>query len=73
MGQMNKGLANQNIVILRRMLNVVAVTIPKHILEEVDWREGDLVRITKDGKRLIVERGQISFETNVDDSTRDKQ
>ena len=66
MTQVNRGLADhQNIVILRRLNNIIAITLPRHILDELKWEAGDLVRLTVDGSKLIVERGQIVFANEV--------
>jgi antitoxin component of MazEF toxin-antitoxin module len=62
MTQVNRGLSNRNIVILRKLSNITAITLPQHILDELKWQPGDLVRLTIDGSKLLVEKGQVVFE-----------
>lgn len=58
----NKGLAAQNVVIIRRLSNVLAITLPLQIIQELGWTEGDLVKLNVREGKLEVEKGKLVFE-----------
>lgn len=53
-------MAKLHLTFIRKSSNVWVITIPKHLLDELEWVEDDILILSKEDHKLILQKGKVT-------------